>query len=110
MNCNQHQVGFENEQLLSEMFKSQSHIPLWNDFKLSVGTLDAFRRKPCIRLLRYLGYETSSDDFFKHCEIYESIDFNGATYSIKGYSDTVGGRVIGCNHFEWIKKDIGKNT
>lgn len=50
--------------------------------------------KQCNRKLRYIG---DTDDFFQKGEIYESIDFTGATYSIKGYS-----RRIGCNYFERI--------
>ena len=53
----------------------------------------AFQLKPCTRKLKYLGGVKSG--FFIKGKVYESIDFTGATYSIKGYD----GR-IGCIYFE----------
>lgn len=68
----------------------------------------AFKRRPCVRKLRYLGSEPgreadSSDaaEYFVKGQLYLSIDFNGATYSITGYHD--GERVIGFAYFEWVK-------
>ncbi len=55
----------------------------------------SFQSKPCNRKLKYLGEE--KNDFFIKGEVYESIDFTGATYSIKGYD----GR-IGCIYFERV--------
>lgn len=66
-----------------------------------------FDIRPCERKLRYIGscchedptfYGDSPDDFFKLGEIYESIDFNGATYAIKGYEN--GSGRIGSAYFE----------
>jgi hypothetical protein len=35
-------------------------------------------------------------------ELYESTDFNGATFTIKGYGD--GKKGIGSAYFEWAKE------
>lgn len=68
-----------------------------------------FDIRPCERKLRYIGtccledpsfYGESPDDFFKIGGIYESIDFNGGTYSIKGYEN--GNSRIGSAYFERI--------
>lgn len=64
---------------------------------------EAFRRRPCRRLLRYIGGRGGQNEpvegFFTVGTIYRSVDFNGATYSIEGYSDVPSGRVIGCSYF-----------
>lgn len=66
-----------------------------------------FEPRPCVRKLKYIGCGCEEqvcphgDEFFKHGEVYESTDFNGATYTIKGYED--GKRRIGSAYFEWIK-------
>ena len=66
-----------------------------------------FEPRPCLRRLKYIGcgcedIECShGPEFFKMGEIYESFDFNGATYSIKEYKD--GKRRIGFAYFEWIE-------
>lgn len=79
-------------------------------------------RVPCKRKLKYIGYDrwdepdrselnSSEDDFFEYGKIYYSIDFNGATYSIEGYSANNDGKVIGCAFFEWIRDDVdGKDS
>jgi len=60
--------------------------------------------RPCIRKLTYIGCGCAEPacphghDFFKMGEIYESIDFNGGTYSITGYGD--GTKRIGSAYFE----------
>ena len=65
-----------------------------------------FERRTCKRLLRYIGdpcseiEEDSDDKFFKINEIYESMTFNGATYTIKGYKN--GTKVIGSVYFERV--------
>lgn len=66
-----------------------------------------FEIRKCERRLRYIGCGceekecSHGPDFFEHGKIYESIDFSGATYSIKGYKN--GKRRIGSVYFEWIK-------
>ena len=66
-----------------------------------------FAARPCIRQLAgYIGCGCAEPDsadtnpFFRIGEIYESIDFNGATYSISGYVD--GKRRIGSAYFERV--------
>jgi hypothetical protein len=59
--------------------------------------------RPCVRNLKYIGCSCddescSDDEFFKIGEIYESIDYTGATYSIKGYGE----KRIGSAYFEWV--------
>ena len=52
-----------------------------------------FEIRPCVRKLKYIGCGCEEavclhgHEFFKMGKIYESIDFSGATYSIKGYGD-----------------------
>lgn len=68
-----------------------------------------FDIRPCERRLRYIGnccledpsfYGEAVDDFFKVGEVYDSIDYNGGTYSIKGYEN--GNSRIGSAYFERI--------
>lgn len=68
-----------------------------------------FDFRPCKRKLRYIGHDWFEDEnfhdddpnnFFKIWDIYESIDFNGATYTIKGYKD--GKNSIGAAYFERV--------
>lgn len=65
-----------------------------------------FEIRPCVRKLKYIGCGCEEvvcphgHDFFKMGKIYESIDFSGGTYSIKGYED--GKSRIGSAHFEWV--------
>ena len=66
-----------------------------------------FEIRPCRRKLRYIGCRceeiecSHGEPFFEIGEIYESISFNGATYSIEVYCE--GERRIGSAYFEWIK-------
>lgn len=66
-----------------------------------------FNVRPCVRRLKYIGcfwdeddqaFGETPDEFFKIGEIYESIDFNGGTYTIKDRPD----RRIGRAYFERI--------
>jgi hypothetical protein len=63
-----------------------------------------FEVRPCHRRLRYVGCGCieqecpHGDSFFKMGQVYESLDFNGATYGIKGHD-----RRIGAAHFEWVR-------
>ena len=76
----------------------------------------ASERRPCRRTLRYIGFDgwpepTRSEmnakghGNFVRGEIYHSCDFNGATYSIEGYTDA-GGKVIGCAYFKWVDDEV----
>jgi hypothetical protein len=66
-----------------------------------------FESRPCVRNLRYIGCgceETvcsHGPKFFRLGEIYQLIEFNGATYTITGYDD--GNARIGSAYFEWIE-------
>ena len=71
-----------------------------------------FEPRPCVRNLKYIGCSclagcgdaacnyASEDEFFKIGKIYESIDFNGGTYTIKGYEN--GEKRIGSSYFERV--------
>ena len=63
-----------------------------------------FERRPCVRALKYKGWCRSEkelacecDDFFRIGEIYQSVDFNGGTYTI-----TENNRLIGAGYFERV--------
>ncbi len=102
MNRSDHHRGFETEAALINMFKEQSEVAQWKDFKERHPALfaDAFQRKPCRRNLRYVRQTTSSleEGFFVEGDVYRSTHFNGATYSIEGHPD----RLFGSNHFELL--------
>lgn len=71
-----------------------------------------FEPRPCVRKLKYIGCSclagcgdatcnyASEDEFFHTGKLYESIDFNGATYTIKGYIN--GKKKIGFSYFERV--------
>ena len=67
-----------------------------------VGLFDV---KPCVRKLKYVGNSKENNDsdndksFFKIGQIYESVNFTGATYLIKGYDQK---RRIGSAYFERV--------
>ncbi len=107
-----HMIGFEKEELFSsaliecrmvhDTFKAktlktalQVICPQFMDGLYAV--------LPCSRKLKFIGNgdmgenaaDKDFDPFFKPGEIYESIDFNGGTYRIKGYDHRVG-----CSYFE----------
>jgi len=113
-----HDKGFENEarfwMILCEaladcpVIKSRTVYRVITHFAPEF-TAHLFEISPCVRKLRYIGFQwvenddffgDTSDDMFTVGEIYESIDFNGATYTIKGYKD--GKRRIGCAYFERV--------
>ena len=63
-----------------------------------------FERRPCVRALKYKGWCMSEkelacegNDFFRIGEIYQSVDFNGGTYTI-----TENNRLIGAGYFERV--------
>ena len=104
MNRCDHHEGFEAEAALTNMFKDQSEVAQWKDFKELHSAIfaNAFQKKPCRRVLRYICQDNNlPHGFFVQGEVYRSTDFNGATYSIEGYSD----RLIGCNYFKRIKDE-----
>lgn len=118
-----HDEGFEKESELksihAQIVEIQEALYQWEKF-MEVAVLinpglceGAFERRPCVRKLRYIGFDnwpepTRSEmnveghEYFVHGGIYNSTDFNGATYSIEGWTKE-GGRVMGCAYFEWIK-------
>lgn len=123
MNIGDHDEGFEKEACLREMHNQVSQIQdaldQWGKFMEIARIINpelcegAFARRSCRRKLRYIGYDnwpepTRSEmnaeghDHFAHGEIYYSTDFNGATYSIEGWSENNNGRVIGYVYFEWV--------
>ena len=66
-----------------------------------------FESHPCVRTLRYIGCGceeavcSHGPKFFRLDEIYQSVEFNGATYTIRGYDN--GNARIGSAYFEWIE-------
>ena len=107
-----HMIGFEKESALAAMHGHplvSSRIYRRDDFmavarivnpELCIG---AFERRPCVRKLRYIGQGIFERDIngrkqhYIYGEIYNSVDFNGATYLIK---ET--GRIIGMAYFEVV--------
>jgi hypothetical protein len=119
-----HGKGFEKEAKLMEIYLNvqavQELLYQWADFKDVAKLINpelcegVYKRRPCKRKLRYIGYDNwpetiryemiqNPEKYFVHGEIYNSTEFNGATYSIQGYSET--GKVIGCAYFKWLKED-----
>jgi len=111
-----HQDGFEKERKFHQILYSarrENPIIMARTIKNIIAHvapefLDSlFETRQCVRKLKYVrcGCEDNEcphvHEFFKMNEIYESIDFNGATYTIKGYKD--GKARIGCNHFERVE-------
>lgn len=108
----EHMKGFEKEAALANMHghsQVSSRLYFRNDF-LAVARivnpdlcLGAFERRSCVRRLRYIGQEIVEGDdngrkqHYKYGEVYNSVDFNGATYLIK---ET--GRIIGMAYFEVV--------
>lgn len=100
-----HMIGFEKELKFNEAFlflkeqcpsiqKTVTLYKLLNKIDPNI-CVDLFKTRPCARKLKYIGEE--GDNFFKKNQIYESINFNGGTYTIKGYN-----RLIGSAYFEVI--------
>jgi hypothetical protein len=112
MTLENHNRGFEKEFKLREIYAEVSEIEKslyqWKDFMVVAKLINpelcegAYVRRPCNRKLRYTG-EGGGDGFFVPGNIYNSTDFNGATYSIKRVSDVEEERVIGFVYFEFIE-------
>jgi hypothetical protein len=129
MTIGNHDEGFEKEVKLKAVYvevnKLCEHLYKWGKF-IEVARLinpelceRAFDRRPCCRKLRYIGHDNwpdptrvelnaESHDYFVYGQIYISTDFNGATYSVEGYSDCHNGKVIGCAYFEWLKDEAAE--
>lgn len=103
-----HYEGFECARYLHQLLV---RFETFKDLTRHVGdeiVQEVFRRKPCVRTLRYIGCGGNCQEhgcssvsvFFVKGGLYQSIDFNGATYTISGYRD--GKRRIGSAYFEWV--------
>lgn len=111
-----HSDGFEKEEKFFDLFvMARQDCPTLKSrtFKKILTELNPefmeglFERRPCVRKLRYRDHSSEERDieeggFFKVGEIYTSIDFTGATYSIEGYGD--GDNRIGSAHFDIVEE------
>ena len=109
-----HMIGFEKEELFSQALVEcrKTH----SDFDaetlrvaIQIACLEfvdgLHEVRPCTRKLKFIGYtnwgedapEDDFDSFFEIGKIYESVDFNGGTYSIAGHKNR-----IGCCYFDVI--------
>ncbi|OGW26532.1 MAG: hypothetical protein A2X59_00070 [Nitrospirae bacterium GWC2_42_7] len=113
-----HEEGFENEarfSMVSAQASNDCPTLMVRTVKRIIAhfapefTENLFAVRTCVRKLRYIGchwcedqhfYGDSPDSFFKIGNEYESIDFNGATYTINGYEN--GKQRIGAAFFERI--------
>ena len=112
MNIDEHLEGFEREKKLKKIWrevqKFQPALYMWRDFKKVAEMINpdlcegAFQHRLCVRKLRYIGHEDPADNnaCFVLGEIYESIEFNGATYAVINSEGEY--EVIGCIYFEVI--------
>ena len=86
------------------------------DIMIPGFTEGMFKARPCSRKLEYVGMKNfedpedledkTSDGSFKLGEIYQSIDYTGATYAIGGYVDSDGDlRRIGRAYFDIVEDD-----
>ena len=102
-----HMEGFEKEAALREMHgnpKVRELLYQRADFMAVVKVVNprlyegAFKRRPCKRTLRYIGYDNFDEparseeptEPYIYGEIYHSLSFNGATYEIKETGLTTG--------------------
>lgn len=99
-----HYESFEKEAKLMRLHSQViSYLYKWKDFMAVARALnpdlctDAFERKPCKRRLTYIG---EAHEFFINGNVYDSLTFNGATYTIDGYGN--GESTIGCVHFQRV--------
>ena len=79
MNRCDHHEGFEAEAALTNMFKDQSEVAQWKDFKELHSAIfaNAFQKKPCRRVLQYICQDSfsSTGGYFVNGDVYVSIDF-----------------------------------
>lgn len=109
-----HMNGFEKESTLAAMHGHPQVFPrlyMREDFMKVARILNpelclgAFERRPCTRKLRFIGGENVEDQSifnsiirpYFYSKIYHSVDFNGATYTIR---ET--GLKIGMAYFEVV--------
>ena len=103
-----HWEGFENERMLIDIYRAASkkfQFPFVQMMAVVKSVAPdtakgAFKRRPCVRVLRYIGHAGSNTDPLSIGNEYESETFNGATYGIKGLSV-----FIGCNDFVWVSQE-----
>lgn len=105
MEVDKQMVGFEREERYhkaSLIFREQ--CPNISDKEFLPKLLDIIdpkiqeglaERRICKRKLQYIG---ELDNFFEKGKIYNSIDFNGGTYTIEGYD-----RLIGSTYFKVLE-------
>ena len=106
-----HYEGFEKERRFNMVFgqaRNDCSVLMVRTVKRIIAHFDPkftdglFESRPCVRKLRYVGREEDPNShvhsFCVLGEIYESIEFNGGTYTFKGYD----GR-IGAAYFEIVK-------
>ncbi|MFH2122051.1 MAG: hypothetical protein ABIJ50_01000 [Pseudomonadota bacterium] len=113
----QHMKGYEREASLRKMFchpNIQKRLVMHGYFLAVVQMINpelyegAFERRPCERTLRYIGFDEfdepersqMTNPNFVRGNLYHSIDFNGATYTIK---ET--GSVTGMVYFEIVDSE-----
>ncbi len=115
-----HMEGFEKEELFHSILgdKTLQEINEKYGLRLNAAQLtrilkiinpeyfkDLFERRPCVRKLKYAGTCTSDgnvvndDDDFLIGKIYESVAFNGGTYTIKRGDKLA---IIGSAYFERV--------
>ena len=113
-----HMEGFDKEEVFHSILRDEKLKGIHEQYDLRLNAAqvsrileivnpeyfkDLFERRRCVRKLKYI-IDTRQDPRqgyidFRFGEIYESVDFNGGTYTIKS-----GDRfeVIGCAHFERV--------
>lgn len=109
-----HMEGYEKEAALKEMHNNpevRNRLYKWKDFMKVACVVNpnlyngAYERRSCQRKLRYIGHDNFDEPFrseksaepYIYGNIYHSVDFNGATYTIK---ET--GGIIGMVYFEVV--------
>jgi hypothetical protein len=102
-----HMKGYEKEAALKEMHRHpevRKRLYKWHDFMTLARVLnpglceEAFKRRPCERTLRYIGFDNFEEPFrseermdpYIYGNVYHAVDFNGATYTIKETGDCIG--------------------
>ena len=111
VNARSHWNGFRKEEVFLDLLEEMGLI--YGNFKFKhllkiVQTVHPewveglFDEKTCVRKLRYIGnnrvpVDCDKPEFFVIDQEYESVTFNGGSYTIKGYPHH-----IGCNYFEVI--------
>ncbi len=115
MKAKNHYEGFENEHKFHNILRQAiAECPTLKakTIKMVIKNIcpdflvGLFESRPCVRKLKYIGIPgenesniSSTGSFFELGKVYESIDFTGATYTIKGYGED---NRIGCEHFERV--------